>query len=195
MSYLSLIHVGKSEAARLRLSDAYAWHQRLWETFPGQDGQPRNFLFRVEDRHDAFRIYLLSPGAPQTPDWGHWQTKAIAPSFLDHDRYCFHLRANPTMRRDTDHRRLGIFDESRLHSWFRRKAAEHGFEAPPQALTIGAPTEEIFVRSGRRGKHVAVDFAGVLMVRDRARFRDTYHHGIGSAKAFGFGLLLLAPVV
>jgi CRISPR system Cascade subunit CasE len=31
-------------------------------------------------------------------------------------------------------------------------------------------------------------------VTDTERFAETYHSGIGSAKSFGFGLLLLAPI-
>jgi len=31
-------------------------------------------------------------------------------------------------------------------------------------------------------------------VTDPTKFCETFRHGIGSAKAFGFGLLLIAPV-
>jgi CRISPR system Cascade subunit CasE len=44
------------------------------------------------------------------------------------------------------------------------------------------------------GKHVAVDFRGVLRVQDREKFKRTFAAGIGSAKGFGFGLLMLEPV-
>jgi CRISPR system Cascade subunit CasE len=39
----------------------------------------------------------------------------------------------------------------------------------------------------------AVRFDGVLVVTDRDRFIAAITDGIGSAKAFGFGLLSLAP--
>jgi len=45
-----------------------------------------------------------------------------------------------------------------------------------------------------QGVHYAVEFQGVLTVTDPALFRTTFTTGIGSAKAFGFGLLALAPV-
>lgn len=39
----------------------------------------------------------------------------------------------------------------------------------------------------------AVRFEGILTVTDPDTFRTTVATGIGSAKAFGFGLLSLAP--
>ncbi len=42
--------------------------------------------------------------------------------------------------------------------------------------------------------HGGVQFRGILEVTDTERFMETYQVGIGSAKSFGFGLLLLAPI-
>ena len=39
-----------------------------------------------------------------------------------------------------------------------------------------------------------VEFCGVLEVTDRERFLQTFRGGVGSAKAFGFGMLVLAPL-
>jgi CRISPR system Cascade subunit CasE len=39
-----------------------------------------------------------------------------------------------------------------------------------------------------------VEFEGVLTVTNPADFHRTFTLGIGSAKAFGFGLLVIAPV-
>jgi CRISPR system Cascade subunit CasE len=42
--------------------------------------------------------------------------------------------------------------------------------------------------------HGGVQFRGTLEVIDQEPFIETYQAGIGSAKGFGFGLLLLAPI-
>ena len=42
--------------------------------------------------------------------------------------------------------------------------------------------------------HGGVQFRGTLEVTDRESFIETYKSGIGGAKGFGFGMLLLAPV-
>jgi len=52
---------------------------------------------------------------------------------------------------------------------------------------------EYFEKNGQTGLHSAVEFQGVLAVTDPARFHETFTRGVGPAKAFGFGLLVIAP--
>jgi len=193
MMSLSQAIVAKREAARLRLRDAYAWHQAIWQAFPGRDGEPRDFLFRLDDRGTAFRVYVLSPRAPTLPGWGEWQSKPIAPLFLDHEAYRFQLKANPTMRRCSDRRRIGIYAEDRLRDWMLRKAQQAGVQIDEDSLIVGPPTDEVFRRNGKQGKHVAADFQGLLRVIERPLFKETFTRGVGPAKAFGFGLLVIQP--
>jgi len=54
--------------------------------------------------------------------------------------------------------------------------------------------EHHFRERENRGYHGGVQFRGILEVTDPARFSQAYFKGIGSAKGFGFGLLLLSPV-
>ena len=191
MTWLSLAIVDKEEWAGL---DSYKRHQAIWKVFPGQDGQARNYLFRLDDKGREFRLYVLSPIRPSVPDWGRWQTKKIAETFLDHDSYRFQLKANPTMRRSEDGRRLGLFKEELLQEWMIRKADAHGFSIFEDSLAVGAPVEERFLRRGTLGKHTGIDFQGILKVINREAFKKAFTEGIGSAKAFGFGLLMLQPV-
>lgn len=193
MKYLTRITLGKSQAAYLQLKDAYAWHQKLWEAFPGQDGKERDFLFRIDDVKRDFVVLMLSPVKPTIPNWGYWESKKIADSFLEYNTYRFQLKANPTMRRNQDRRRLGIYQEDLLQQWIKRKADQNGFDIGNNELVISAPIDEFFVKKSRRGKHVAVDFKGTLSVTDRAAFVKAFTNGIGSAKAFGFGMLMLQP--
>ncbi len=194
MRYLSQATVPTTTALRSYLTDGYAWHGAIWESFPGRPDAERDFLFRVDLRARDFRVLLLSAVKPLATPSLAWQTKEVAQSFLDHTSYRFRVKTNPTMRRSADKRRLALTDETRLHEWLLRKAKDGGFEVNPAGLEIGAPLDETFVKEGRRGKHVAVDFAGVLRVIEHARFAQTFHSGIGSAKGFGFGLLMLQPI-
>jgi CRISPR system Cascade subunit CasE len=201
MSYLAEVRLDKGEAARLRLHDSYAWHQQLWRAFPSKDGQARDFLFRLDDARDSFRVLLLSCGAPAPPGWGVWEVKAVADSFLDHDRYLFQVRANPTVKRvvrdeagerKKNGRRTAIYDSQELCAWMERKASQAGFEM--LECSASPATQSFFVKDGHRGKHVAVDFQGALRVVERDAFCQAFATGIGPAKAFGFGLLMLQPV-
>ena len=194
MTYLSQALVPRTEALHAGCVDGYAWHRAIWEAFSDRPDADRDFLFRVDPDGSSFRVLLLSVHKPAALLWMTWLTKVVAPAFLDHATYRFQLRANPTMRRSSDGRRLGIYTEDRLRAWMQRKAGENGFSIPDDALVVGAPIDETFVRNGTRGKHVAIDFTGVLAVEERDRFRNAFAHGIGAAKSFGFGLLMLQPL-
>ena len=53
--YLTKVQISLDDALRARLTDAYTWHQQLWTTFPGRDGEPRDFLTRV-DQQEGIRV-------------------------------------------------------------------------------------------------------------------------------------------
>lgn len=61
-------------------------------------------------------------------------------------------------------------------------------------LEITPMMESHFRKKGQAAYHGGVKFRGILEVTDQNHFIETYYAGIGSAKAFGFGLLLLAPI-
>jgi len=201
--YLTRIQLPLENALSLRLSDAYAWHQRLWEAFPGRNGQQRDFLSRIDAKAGGVQVYLLSPTEPTPPNWGDWQTKLVQPAFLDHEQYAFELRANPTVCRvvrsdDGGRRRNGqrtaIRDDPGLRDWIQRKSQCAGFAL--EAVTHAAPIDQYLHKPGQRrsAKHVCVDYRGRLRVTDPEAFKAAYRQGIGPAKAFGFGLLLLLPI-
>ena len=194
MRYLSQAIIPLSAALHARLADGYAWHCAIWKAFPNRPDDARDFLFRVDALEGGFRVFLLSEEKPQPDSAFAWQTKEVGKSFLDHAEYRFQLKANPTLRRAEDKRRLAIYDEGKLRVWLTRKAEASGFTVELDTLTVGAPLDETFRKEGRYGKHVAVDFQGVLRVTDPERFKTAFTDGIGSAKGFGYGLLMLQPI-
>ena len=194
MKFLTKVLVEKSTTASLRLFDPYAWHKVIWKTFPNREDKIRNFLFRMDAVNAEFRLYVLSEYEPEAPDWGRWESKPVATGFLKHGAYRFQLKANPTMRRSSDRRRLGIYDETRLREWMTRKAEQHGFVIDDENLVLDGPQDTSFIKKNIRGKMVSVDFSGTLRVGDLDKFRAAFGSGIGSGKAFGFGLLMLQPL-
>jgi CRISPR system Cascade subunit CasE len=67
-------------------------------------------------------------------------------------------------------------------------------EGSRHPLEITPMIESHFRKKGQAAYHGGVQFRGILEVTDQNHFIETYYAGIGSAKAFGFGLLLLAPI-
>lgn len=81
---------------------------------------------------------------------------------------------------------------SRLMEWIESKAEPWGFSLQSVAVQPGY----VYVNKEREGKGQRLRSArydGVLGVTDRAGFREAIIRGIGPGKAFGFGLLSVAP--
>ena len=221
MNYLTRVFLDYETAAMRRLHDVYDWHQAVWKAFPHLDrqrndrrdkGTPRFFLTRLdEDRwRGGFRLYILSATAPVRPPWcpdhvENWASKPIMPSFFEHGRYRFSLRANPTKKfnpkgsdglRHGQGKRVPLRELKDLHGWIERKAKDAGFEVEFGTLHITRRGLRHFVKEKERalGTVGSVDFEGCLHVLDHDAFKNAFANGIGSAKAFGFGLLLIASI-
>lgn len=162
----------------------------------------------------------LAPRALRCPP----ETKPYTPVFAHGQHLNFRILCQPVIRKSGQFgykpngkrmpgpRRACHNDEQRLE-WLRRKAGECGFAIDSVGLSIfewrntkplqakgGARTEsyeEARRRAfgpGARQRLAAVRFDGTLIVTDAQKLRQTLHTGIGTQKAFGFGLLSLAPV-
>jgi CRISPR system Cascade subunit CasE len=130
----------------------------------------------------------------------------------------FRLRANPTRKihikpddprggRQTGKNGMRVpVREEELPNWLARKGSQHGFrivESRHQPDPISGSEQRGSKSTSHGGDssnthdrqrliHQAVVFDGVLEVIDAARFQETLRSGIGSAKAYGFGLLSVA---
>jgi CRISPR system Cascade subunit CasE len=201
MNYLTRAIVGEKTAIRKRLNDCYAWHRAVWEAFPDRENDHRQFLTRIDHSGGNYQVLLLSEQKPTPPVWGQWETKQISPHFLEADRYRFSLRANATIKRvvrddsgnrKKNGRRTAIYSREELSHWLFKKARQSGFDV--EEFDADPPIAQPFRKNGKSGKHIRVDFRGFLRVLDRDAFKDTFAKGIGPAKAFGFGMLMLEPV-
>lgn len=130
------------------------------------------------------RGLLLEPAA----------VKLFEPVFMKGDTYYFRLLANPTVRRkegDYAGKRVALLREEEQAAWLTRKAKSGGFEL----LQLDFSEQgKIISRKFIEGKetsltHQAMLYSGVLTVNESETFLDTYKKGIGSGKAFGFGLI------
>lgn len=132
----------------------------------------------------------------------------------------FRLRANPTKRiaRPIDGnnalkgKRVAVVREEEQSAWLARKGREReprqpgGFELLTRrvwesdgtsrelpCVSVRPEGKQSGLRQGCKLTHFAVCFEGLLRVIDANAFRQTLAAGIGPAKAFGFGLLSIAP--
>ena len=106
-------------------------------------------------------------------------------------------------------KRVPIVKQDELRAWINKKGKMRckdnvtgvdvpgGFriiEVDDKPLEISPMTANHFYKKGLRAYHGGVQFRGILEVVDQNHFIKTYQSGIGSAKGFGFGLLLLSPI-
>lgn len=130
--------------------------------------------------------------------------------------FLFRLRANPTRNRQSDKMgrfkkngtRIPITSEKVLFDWLANKGKEGGFVLIPVQLFDAVPDVRItfegdvtgwadkgendFGSKWRRLTFRSVLFDGHLRITNVERFLRTLEVGIGSAKAYGFGLLSIA---
>lgn len=183
------------------------------------DPESRSGLVRVyvqsETEPDWGRLpegYLADCGSdlenPACKDVGRFFARIETGTLLS-----FTLRANPTRRVGTtlkserlaglakkNGRRVFVGRPEEQIEWLRRKGLAGGFEL--LAVRSQPGLADVDVAPGGRvvGERAAQPltfggciFQGRLRVTDRERFLSTLAKGLGSGKAYGFGLLTVAP--
>ena len=133
-------------------------------------GKPKYKVVRHDVVMDAKKRLLAERGLAS---WGDWQ---------DNDKPVLH---------DLTHRACA--------KWLHDIGREHGFEInrdqdkPDQdRLSVDAYTQHR--GKGEKLRFSSVDFAGELTVFDAVKFGIALTLGVGHAKAFGCGLLLVRPI-
>ena len=133
----------------------------------------------------------------------------------------FRLAANPTRRVHADHaasdrlagKRVGLYQEADQIEWLKRQGERSGFQVfgvrvrdrngesmPAIADVAVMPRPRVTGRRRAGGNggprrqltFHAVTYEGLLRVADPDAFRQALKQGIGSGKAYGFGLLSIA---
>lgn len=211
--FLTEIQMRDEDAARFFPANPYDWHKVVWSFFP--ERAVRDFLYRVDYTPRGIRLMLLSAVQPvvvHKRESYFFRSREVPEAFLAHSLYRFQVRVNPTRRIKIDARtgmqvekgiRVPITDEYELLKWLERKGKVGGFSLPGLRHHQNEDYHISVVREARlnfqkRGcgsaHHASVQFTGVLQVEDAALFKKTFQEGIGSAKSFGFGLLMLQPL-
>ena len=191
----------------------YNLHRQLWRLFPGEEKESRRndeelrqgFLFRIEDNLTGrpARLVVQSRRAPASASGlmvvG---TREIHPQPVAGQRLAFLLTANPVktiadtqrdakLGKKSDKCRVPLIKEEDQRAWLKRKFVSAGEIEAANAL----PHAPIYFRKGNRGGKLAtVTFEGVLRVSDPIRLAELLENGVGPAKGFGCGLLLLRRV-
>ncbi len=178
-------------------------------------------LYRLETGDGGATLLVQSSSEP---DWSRLpanyligaqtlvkRIEALYDSIMPGQRLLFRLRANPTKRisdRDSSQterwrgKRVDIRGEEEQLRWLEEKGTHAGFAlltirtSPTvhDARTSGVDSRLTGAHPKGRLTFASVTFEGRLQVTDRDAFLQALQQGIGSGKAFGFGMLSVAPL-
>lgn len=206
-------------AGRL-LASPQAMHAAVLAGFPDASARPAGrILWRVDRSGHDTDLYVVSP---ERPDFTHlveqagwpttatWDTRAYGDFLARIDagtRWAFRITANPTNNLPaSEHRDRGavraLLDAPDQEAWLMRQAQRCGFRIITQkagdkerpSLFVRDSETVSFARNGAKVTITRATFDGILEVVEAEHFRAALTHGIGRAKAYGCGLLTLAPI-
>ncbi len=207
-----------SLARQLCKSDSYKEHQMLWRLFDDDPNAKRDFIFR-RDNHNGWPLfYLVSKRIPEDQD-NIWQIEQqeYQPKLHSGQKLAFSLRANPVVtRKDSTGKQKRhdlIMDLKKQNGWGKTAKSERGsiYELTqlageawlmPRLGKIGAQLENLRTggyvqhRNHKKSQKKAIcysslDLEGALIVSDPEIFTQALYQGVGPAKSFGCGLLLV----
>ena len=194
--YLTKITVDSMTLQHLRIFDAYRRKQELYKAFTPVD-ENRPFLFRLTEKNTGTQVLVLSDKQPKVLPFGTWETKIVSDTFYKSSRYVFDVEANPTVKhacfddkgnKKDQGKRVGLKPEA-YEGWFLRKLKDAGCEVKSVSVTPLGP--KVCHHKGQTVTHASAQFRGVLHVKDSGAFLKAATQGIGTGRAFGFGMMLL----
>lgn len=206
--YISAIRFpAASNAAATGWRDFYMLHKLVYSAYATKEAATAaRPLFRFDLEGEYGYLYVQST---QEPNWARIpepiRAHLIGPLLYEipaADRLRFRLLAKPSiaLKDPTQPRRPGkrstIRDEDEQRDWLLRKGAEHGFSVESCILTerVWHDTKENEQHKGGPKPLIGIQYDGILAVTDREKLHQAIRTGVGPQKAFGFGLLSVAPM-
>lgn len=188
----------------------YNLHRQLWRLFPGEPKETRRhgeeprqgFLFRVEENHPGrvARLLVQSNRPPEkVTDVTLVGAREFNPAPHAGQRLAFVVTVNPIKTiadaelaakpsKKSEKCRVPLIREEEQRTWLERKL--NG--AAVVEAAAAQPHPPLYFRKGNRaGKFVTVTFEGVIRVQEPGLMTSLLKNGIGPAKAFGCGLMLV----
>lgn len=202
--------------------NTYRIHRIVWSLFAEDPDKKRDFLYRQDEINGLPMFYFVSEDWPDgsTALWD-MESKEYKPALYSGQRLVFSLRANPIVsKRDENgkqHRHDVVMDaKTRMEEegiskseipqiteivqkegvkWLKRKGIDNGFEVDEnQMIATGYRCNRFYKPKGKHSVNIStIDFSGILTVTEPDIFLKALYGGIGPAKSFGCGLLLVKP--
>ena len=174
-----------------KLKNPYQWHRIAWFAFPGTELKHRQFLFRIDETANNYRMLIQSSNLPTIPDDWNAKSLKLSISFYQTNNLPFLITVNPT-KKGRDGKRYPIKTIAGQKQWLKNKFEKVGCVAfEPKVLKNEALR---FRKKKQRGSMLRVQMKGVLQVRNKRVFiQEGFFNGIGPGKSFGHGMIVFLP--
>jgi len=213
--YMSKLRLIRPNAARAGI---YDMHKALWELFADDPDRKRDFLYR--DLGDGSFLTVSAREPVDSRGVWHVETKEYDPSLSAGERLHFSLRANAvrkTRAKDGKQVRHDVVQDLRKQleaggmppddlpprlalaqqaglDWLEARQESLGLELAEGTVFVERYQAEPLLKGGRRrGKATvaSIDLRGFATVSNPEHLRKALFQGVGPAKSFGYGLLLV----
>jgi len=208
---------------RMTCRGSYQEHQMLWNFFPSAPNADRDFLFRYDLHRGILKYFIVSKRKPRD-EHGMWtiEAKKFDPCIRVSEKLAFVLRANPVITIKNNKGKAKRHDvvmhekycmgykvlpkEKRPSlqqiaaqggfKWLSSRAENCGFTISKNEVSVEGYQQQQARRNKQKKliQYSILDFRGTLTVSDPDNLRNMLFFGIGKAKAFGCGLMLVRRV-
>lgn len=188
---------------------AYGFHRLLWSLYSDSEDRRRDFVFRHEGGAEQRTLLVVSARSPvSVPAGVQVVSKEYQPALSAGETLRFAVRVNPTVRAKANGKRHDVVMharsqaggrdvavEEKIVEWLRAREISVGCKFHERAIVVDGYYQERFRKKGHAVAVSVCDVQGLLTVTDSVRFTQSLYSGIGTAKAFGCGLILVRRMV
>ena len=202
----------RADYAQMVCSNTYKEHQVLWKLFNDDPDAQRDFIYRYEPKNNTPEYYIVSIRKPVDNDY-LWdiQSKDYEPVLTSGQQFAFMLRVNPVVTKNGQrhdvvmHLKKNKYPDKKTRppsqaiveeagrNWLTTRAETGGFTFDDSSVRIDGyqPNTSARKKGKKEIRYNMMDFRGILTVTDPDKFKKTLMQGLGKAKAFGCGLMLI----
>lgn len=214
MYYLTRIELDPyKKLTQLALNNSNMFHGAIEKTFNNTEERK---LWRVDSLRGRRYLLIVSRSLPDftpllqqfAPNGSESQTKAyddFLDSIQENSRWHFRLCGVPLVSKKTSDKadargkRFALIKEEEQKEWLYKKGELHGFKVNPDYLAV-FDTGATSLKKGAGDEHCEfkirkVVYEGILTVTNVEAFRAALTNGIGRERAFGGGMITIAPIL
>ncbi len=218
MMFISRIRLSDEPSAATLLKmlgagvGSYENHRLLWSLFGDDPDRRRDFLFRLEWKGGRPEFIAVSSRPPEDRhSLFKIETKPYAPDLRAGDRLRVIGHVNPVVRKEEDgkrkkvdvvmdeiHRRKRAADadlnrlsaaQTAVAAWLAEQGMRNGFRLDRSEVSA-YDVESFRTAAGHLARVAGVDLVAEVEVVEPQGVTELLFNGLGSSRAFGYGLLL-----